>query len=489
MSINNLKLKFLSNNKEIKFSDEVIHVIFFDKKNDIHLKPKWFGKKETILLENKKFLENIENLSFFRSNFGNFIIVKNFSIESKYENFLEIENLGGKTFNLVKNLGFKEVNVYIDDVISATKYLYGLFLSSYKFKNYKSKKTDNKLKTICIKSDNYSKINKEFKTYESLISGVFFTRDLVWKPANILFPKSFVDECKKLSKQGVKINIYNESQLKKIGMHALLGVGQGSSKQSYVVCMEWKGGSKNKNPLTIIGKGVCFDSGGLSLKPPKSMEDMKWDMGGAGVTVGLMDAVSRAKLNKNVIGVVGLVENMPDGNAQRPGDVVKSFSGKTIEVLNTDAEGRLVLADLLSWTEKKYKPAFMINLATLTGAIIISLGSVRAGLFSNNDSLNEKISLSGEITGDYVWRMPLDKEYDDLLKTEIADMKNIGGPGAGSITAACFLKRHVVNTPWAHLDIAGVTWNNKSKPTTPVGASGWGVKLLFDLIKKFDYKI
>ncbi len=489
LNINNLKLKFLSNNKEIKYSDEIVHIIFLDEKGNIHLKPKWFGKKETIFLENKNFLENNESSSFFRSNFGAFIVIKNFSIESKYKNFLEIENHGGKTFNLIKNLGFKEITIYINDVLPATKFLYGMFLSSYKFNNYKSEKKQNKLKTINLKSDNFNEIKKEFKIYESLISGIFFTRDLVWKPANILFPKSFVDECRKLSKQGVKVNIYNESQLKKIGMHALLGVGKGSNKESFVVCMEWKGGLKNKKPLAIIGKGVCFDSGGLSLKPAKSMEDMKWDMGGAGVTVGVMDAVSKAKLNKNVIGVVGLVENMPDGNAQRPGDVVTSFSGKTIEVLNTDAEGRLVLADLLSWTEKKYKPAFMINLATLTGAIIISLGTVRAGLFSNNDILNEKISLSGETTGDYVWRMPLDKDYDDLLTTEIADMKNIGGPGAGSITAACFLQRHVLNTPWAHLDIAGVTWNNKPKPTIPVGASGWGVKLLFDLIKKFDYKI
>ncbi len=253
LNINNLKLKFLSNNKEVKSSEENIHVIFFDKKNNIHLKPKWFGKKETIFLENKNFLKNNENSSLFRSNFGTFIVIKNFNIESENKNFLEIEKLGGKTFNLIKDLGFKEINIYIDDVVSATRYLYGLFLGSYKFDNYKSKKIQNKLKIINLKSDNFNEIKKEFKIYESLISGIFFTRDLVWKPANILFPKSFVNECKKLSKQGIKINIYNQTQLKKIGMHALLGVGQGSAQESYVVCMEWNGGLKNKKPLAIIG--------------------------------------------------------------------------------------------------------------------------------------------------------------------------------------------------------------------------------------------
>ena len=253
--------------------------------------------------------------------------------------------------------------------------------------------------------------------------------------------------------------------------------------------MEWNGGNKNEKPLAFVGKGVCFDSGGLSLKPAKSMEDMKWDMGGAATVSGLIEAVARTKIKKNVVGIIGLVENMPDGNAQRPGDVIKSFSGKTIEVLNTDAEGRLVLADLLSWAEKNIKPAFMIDLATLTGAMIVSLGKVRAGLFCNNNNLTKKIEVSGEKTGDKVWSMPLDTEYDKMINTEIADMKNIGGMGAGSITAACFLQRHVEYTPWAHLDIAGVTWLSNSTKTSTAGASGWGVKLLFDLTRNFDYKI
>ena len=212
------------------------------------------------------------------------------------------------------------------------------------------------------------------------------------------------------------------------------------------------------------------------------MEDMKWDMGGAATVTGLIEAAALSKLKNNIVGVIGLVENMPDGDAQRPGDVVKSFSGQTIEVLNTEAEGRLVLADILSWTEKKFKPKFMINLATLTGAIIVSLGHVRAGMFSNNKEISDSIFKAGEVTGEKVWEMPMDEEYDNLIKTEIADMKNIGGPGAGSITAGCFLKRHVEKTPWAHIDIAGVTWNNKSSPSIPYGGVGWGVKMLFHLI-------
>ena len=269
-------------------------------------------------------------------------------------------------------------------------------------------------------------------------------------------------------------------------MDALLAFGRGSRKDSRVVVMEWTGGNKNAPPYAFIGKGVCFDSGGLSLKPPKSMEDMKWDMGGAATVTGLLKTVALSKTKLNIIGVIGLVENMPDGDAQRPGDVVNSISGQTIEVLNTDAEGRLVLADVLSWTEKKYKPEFLIDLATLTGAMIVALGNIRAGLFSNNKTLSEAIYNAGETSGEKVWGMPLDDEYDQLIKTEIADMKNIGGPGAGSITAACFLKRHVAKTPWAHLDIAGVTWKNKPSPTIPYGGVGWGVKMLYQLIK--DYK-
>ena len=307
----------------------------------------------------------------------------------------------------------------------------------------------------------------------------------MWQPPNILYPSTFADECKKLKKIGVKVTIYNEKQLEKLGMEALLAVGRGSRKDSRVVVMEWSGAKKVTSPLAFVGKGVCFDSGGLSLKPSKSMEDMKWDMGGAATVTGLIETAALSKIKQNVIGVIGLVENMPDGDAQRPGDVVKSVSGQTIEVLNTDAEGRLVLADILSWTEKKFKPKFMIDLATLTGAMIVALGNIRAGLFSNNKDVSKAIFDAGEITGEKVWEMPMDDDYDQLIKTEIADMKNIGGAGAGSITAACFLKRHVKKTPWAHLDIAGVTWKNKSSPSVPSGGVGWGVKMLYHLVKTY----
>ena len=280
--------------------------------------------------------------------------------------------------------------------------------------------------------------------------------------------------------------VFDEKKLKSLGMNALLGVAQGSVRPARVMIMKWNGSKEKKSPpLAFIGKGVTFDTGGISIKPSSGMEDMKWDMGGAATVTGIIEAAALSKLKYNLIGVIGLVENMPDGDAQRPGDVVKSYSGQTIEVLNTDAEGRLVLADILSWTEKKYKPKFMINFATLTGAMIVALGSVRAGLFSNDKEISEAIFNSGEITGEKVWAMPLDDDYDQLIKTEIADMKNIGGPGAGSITAGCFLKRHVEKTPWAHLDIAGVTWQNKSTPSIPSGGVGWGVRMLYQLIKQY----
>ena len=302
-------------------------------------------------------------------------------------------------------------------------------------------------------------------------------------------PPKIAEYAKSLSEYGVDVKVLGEKEMKKLGMGSLLGVGQGSIHESQLVIMKWNGArNKKKKPIAFIGKGVSFDTGGVSLKPSNGMEEMKYDMGGSGVVIGLMKALALRKAKANVIGVVGLVENHIGSKAQRPSDVVKSYSGQTIEVLNTDAEGRLVLADAITFTEKKFKPKFMIDLATLTGAMIVSLGKVRAGLFCNNNNLTKKIEASGEKTGDKVWSMPLDTEYDKMINTEIADMKNIGGMGAGSITAACFLQRHVEKTPWAHLDIAGVTWLNSSTKTSPSGASGWGVKLLFELIRNFDYK-
>ncbi|MDC0228163.1 leucyl aminopeptidase, partial [Alphaproteobacteria bacterium] len=419
-----------------------------------------------------------------RSDKGIFLLVKrkNKNLTNKY-----LEELGGKIYNDIKSIGLPEARLFENNVDINRYISLGILLSSYKFDDYKIKKPKQltNIKKITFICEEPKKNSEIFQEVKNIATGVFSARDLVWQPPNILFPESFAEECKKLKKIGVKITILNETQLKKIGMEALLAVGRGSRKESRVVIMEWLGGKKNTLPMAFIGKGVCFDSGGLSLKPPKSMEDMKWDMGGAATVTGLIEAAALSKLKNNIVGVIGLVENMPDGDAQRPGDVVKSVSGQTIEVLNTDAEGRLVLADILSWTERKFKPKFMINLATLTGAIIVSLGHVRAGMFSNNKEISDAVFKAGEETGEKVWEMPMDEEYDNLIKTEIADMKNIGGPGAGSITAGCFLKRHVEKTPWVHLDIAGVTWNNKSSPSIPYGGVGWGVKMLFHLIKVY----
>ncbi len=480
-----IKFKFEKPSDNIKFKNSEIHILFYSEKWNL-LSHTFKANDDTLNLLNKIIKNDSSNFIVVRSEKGNFLLVKR-KTEDKDLTQKYLEEMGGNIFNKVKPLGVSRAKIYENNILINEKLALGINLGSYKFENYKKNKITQTIKLknivfICSNPDTNSKKNLEIT---NLAKGVFTARDLVWQPPNILFPSSFANECKKLKAIGVKVTIYNEKQLKKIGMEALLAVGRGSRKESQVVVMEWEGDKKGSAPMAFIGKGVCFDSGGLSLKPPKSMEDMKWDMGGAATVTGLIEAAALSKLNYNLIGIIGLVENMPDGDAQRPGDVVKSFSGQTIEVLNTDAEGRLVLADILSWTEKKYKPKFMIDLATLTGAMIVALGNLRAGLFSNDKNFSEAIFNSGEMTGEKVWEMPLDDDYSQLINTEIADMKNIGGPGAGSITAACFLKRHVEKTQWAHLDIAGVTWKNKSSPSIPHGGVGWGVKLLYHLIKQY----
>ena len=300
----------------------------------------------------------------------------------------------------------------------------------------------------------------------------------------MLYPATLAKEAQALKKLGVKVTVLGEKEMKKLGMGALLGVGQGSARESKMVIMEWTGVPKSKSakaqqPVAFVGKGVTFDTGGISIKPAGGMEDMKWDMGGSGVVIGLMKALAGRKAKVNAVGVVGLVENMPDGNAQRPGDIVKSMSGQTIEVLNTDAEGRLVLADALWYTQTKYKPKFVVDLATLTGAIIVALGNERAGMYANDDTLAEQISAAGDAVDELVWRMPLGKAYDELINCDAADMQNIGGRWGGSITAAQFLQRFIKEgTPWVHLDIAGTTWSKKVKPVVPKGGTGYGVRLL-----------
>lgn len=320
--------------------------------------------------------------------------------------------------------------------------------------------------------------------HAAIASGVAFTRDLVTEPANIIYPESFVERCKPLEALGIEITILGQAEMEKLGMGALLGVAQGSVRPPRLLAMRWNGtGDASAKPVVIVGKGVTFDTGGISIKPAAGMEDMKWDMGGAGAVAGTMKALGARKAKAHVIGVCGLVENMPDGNAQRPGDVVTSMSGQTIEVINTDAEGRLVLCDALHWAQEQYDPEYIVDLATLTGAIIISLADQHAGLFSNDDDLAEKLTAAGKAAGDPLWRFPLSKAYDKMIDSPIADMKNVGARGGGSITAAQFIQRFIKpGVKWAHLDIAGMVWADKPGPVWDKGATGYGVRLLNEWI-------
>lgn len=364
----------------------------------------------------------------------------------------------------------------------------GAKLKSYTFNHYRTKdlsELESKLANVTIATSDVSGAKKSWASLSGIADGIFLARDVVNEPPNILSPQEFAARAKKLSSFGVKVQVLGVPEMKKLGMGALLGVGQGSVREPQLVIMQWNGSrKKNDAPVAFVGKGVCFDSGGLSLKSGAGMMGMKGDMGGAAAVVGTMQALAARKARVNAVGVIGLVENMPDGNAQRPDDVVKSMSGQTIEVLNTDAEGRLVLADALTYAQTKFKPKFVIDLATLTGAIMTALGLEHAGLFSNDDKLSERITSAAKAEGEPVWRLPLGPGYDKALKSKIADMKNIGGPHAGSITAAQFLQRFVEKgTAWAHLDIAGVAWQDgEQKVHIPSWGTGWGVRVLNRLV-------
>jgi leucyl aminopeptidase len=360
----------------------------------------------------------------------------------------------------------------------------GARLRRYNFDAYKSKKPEAPpaFESLTILTPDAAAAKKAFMPLDAIAQGNHVARDLVNEPANILTPPEFAARAKALAKVGVKVDILNPAQMKKLGMHALLGVAMGSPHEARLVVMRWNGGKATDKPIAFVGKGVTFDTGGISIKPAAGMEDMKGDMAGAACVVGLMHALAARKAKVNVIGAIGLVENAVDGKAQRPGDVVKSMSGQTIAVLNTDAEGRLVLADVLWYVQDKFKPKFMINLATLTGAILVALGKEHAGLFSNNDELSQRLSDAGLATGEKVWRLPLTPEYDKLIDHDVADMKNIGGRLAGSITAAQFLQRFVNNTPWAHLDVAGTAMDSVKSSINQSWASGWGVRLLNHLV-------
>lgn len=361
----------------------------------------------------------------------------------------------------------------------------GMRLRAYAFDQYKTKSKEPEEAepfVVTLRVADPSVVKKALKTRDAIASGVELARDLVNEPPNVLYPEEFADRAAKLAKLGVEIEVLDEKQLKKIGMRALLAVGQGSRRESRVVVMRWNGAKSSVQPVAFIGKGVTFDTGGISLKPGGGMEDMKGDMAGAACVTGLMHALSQRKAKVNAIGVIGIVENMPDGNAQRPGDIVTSLSGQTIEIINTDAEGRLVLADVLWYTQDRFKPKFMINLATLTGAILVALAQEHAGLFSNNDELSERLATAGKATGEAVWRMPLGPAYDKMIDSRFADMKNSAGRYGGSITAAQFLQRHVNDTPWVHLDIAGTGMGSPNSETNRSWGSGWGVRLLDRLV-------
>ena len=402
----------------------------------------------------------------------------------------DAEKLGAKFYDLFKDVKPYNYNINTDSLSNKHKnfvgsFLHGLKLKSYRFDKYKTKKNTNNISVIL--SGKHKPTSKDQIKFKAIENGTFYTRDLVSEPGNILHPDEYAKRLNSLKKDGLKVNVYDEKKLRKLGMNTLLGVGQGSIRGSYLVTLEWKGLKNNSKPLAFVGKGVCFDTGGISLKPAKFMEDMTYDMAGSAVVVGLMKSLALRKAKINAVGVVGLVENMPGGNAQRPGDIVKSYSGKTVEILNTDAEGRLVLADALTYTERKFKPKFIIDLATLTGAIIVSLGSEYAGLFSNDDKLSKQLIDAGEKVEEKVWRMPLNKNFDKLIDSKNADMQNINYiGGAGSTTAAQFLQRFILkNTPWAHLDIAGMAFSKYGGALNTSGATGYGVRLLNKLIEEY----
>ena len=368
----------------------------------------------------------------------------------------------------------------------------GIRLRAYAFDRYKTKRKDEderaKEVKVTIALATLAGVEKAFAPRDAVANGVVLARDLVNEPANVLYPEEFARRVGNLKRLGVDVEVLDVAAMKKLGMNALLGVGQGSAHESRLAIMRWNGGKKGADPVAFIGKGVCFDTGGISIKPAGGMEDMKGDMAGAACVVGLLQALAERKARVNAVGAVGLVENMPDGKAQRPGDIVTTMSGQTIEIINTDAEGRLVLADVLHYVNTRFKPKFMVDLATLTGAIIVALGHEHAGLFANDDKLSERLLKAGAATGELVWRMPLGAEYDKKIDSKFADMKNTGGRDGGSITAAQLLQRFVDKTPWAHLDIAGTGMGSPQTEINKSWASGWGVRLLDRLVADYYEK-
>ena len=463
-------------------------VLFCDEKYSTGGLKKYLSNAEFSYINDLlKTIDQKKNLFIFEVNSKKKIVLV--SIKKNLKNS-DAEYLGAEFYKKINYGKNSEYFIISDSIIGKNNnflgyFLHGLKLKSYEFKKYKTKKDTRLISINVVGNKNKPSTQNQLK-FKALEEGTFYARDLVSEPGNILHPDEYAKRLNSLKRDGLKVNIYDEKKLKKLGMHALLGVGQGSIRGSYLVTMEWNGLKNNSKPLAFVGKGVCFDTGGYSLKPARFMEDMTYDMAGSATVVGLMKNFALRKAKINAVGVVGLVENMVSGNAQRPGDIVKSYSGKTIEILNTDAEGRLVLADALTFTEKKFKPKFIVDLATLTGAIIVCLGSEYAGLFSNDDKLSEQIYNAGEKVEEKVWRMPLHKNYDKLMNSKNADVQNINYVGgAGSTTAAQFLQRFILNkTPWAHLDIAGMAFSKYGGALNSGGATGFGVRLLNQLVEE-----
>ncbi|WP_170328970.1 leucyl aminopeptidase [Ruegeria arenilitoris] len=379
---------------------------------------------------------------------------------------------------LAKLSGGKDLLVMAGNQLRAEDLAMGVALRLYDFDAHKTKESD-EAGTVTVSHQKADEVEAAFAPQYAVADGVRMTRDLTNEPANVLTTTEFADRLVEMKELGLEVEVLDEDKLEELGMRTLLSVGQGSVSPSKVVVMQWNGGDKDDAPLALVGKGVVFDTGGISLKPAGGMEDMTMDMGGAGVVAGTMRALAKRKAEANVVGLVGLVENMPSGNATRPGDVVKSMKGDTVEIINTDAEGRLVLCDVMWYAQERFQPVGMIDLATLTGAIIIGLGHENAGVFSNNDTFCDAFLKSAKAEDEGAWRMPLGEAYDKQLKSRVADMKNVGGRPAGSITAAQFLQRFVKeDTPWIHLDIAGVASVSSETSYAPKGATGWGVRAL-----------
>ena len=463
-------------------------VLFVNEKFDIDGIKKFLSTQEFSYISDLLKISDLKKKLFvFEVNSKKKIVL--ISVKKNSSSF-DVENLGAELYGRINYGKSSEYTVNSDSITGKQEnfigyFLHGLKLKSYEFNKYKTKKENRVISINIFGNKNKPSVQNQLK-FKALEEGTFYARDLVSEPGNILHPDEYAKRLSSLRSDGLKINIYDKKKLKKMGMNALLGVGMGSTRGSYLITMEWNGEKNNSKPLAFVGKGVTFDTGGYSLKPAKFMEDMTYDMAGSAAVVGLMKNLALRKAKINAVGVVGLVENMVSGDAQRPGDIVKSYSGKTIEVLNTDAEGRLVLADALTFTEKKFKPKFIIDLATLTGAIIVSLGSEYAGLFSNDDKLSNKILDAGKKVEEKLWRMPLHKNYDKLINSKNADVQNINYVGgAGSTTAAQFLQRFILNkTAWAHLDIAGMAFSKYGGALNSGGATGFGVRLLNKLIEE-----